>query len=135
MALWIILGLTMLIGCSNFMSYSRHASSDIPFEKRRPPSDNKPIIISTKGPQLQPEYYEIMGNVNSKINNPRIVQKRCEEATELLRYEAGVVGADGLINVSCKWDTKGEEASGTAIIFKSREETSSVLKDIKANLE
>jgi hypothetical protein len=76
-----------------------------------------------------------MGNVNSKINNPRIVQKRCEEATELLRYEAGVVGADGLINVSCKWDTKGEEASGTAIIFKSREETSSVLKDIKANLE
>jgi hypothetical protein len=135
MALWIILGLTMLIGCSNFMSYSRHASSDIPFEKRRPPSDNKPIIISTKGPQLQPEYYEIMGKVNSKINNPPVLQKRCEEATELLRYEAGIVGADGLIKVSCKWDTKGEEASGTAILFKSREETSRVLKDIKAILE
>ena len=135
MTRWIILGLTMFIGCSNFMSYSRHASSDIPFEKRRPPSGSKPVIINTKGPQLQPEYYEIMGNVNSKINNPPILQERCKEAIETLRYEAEVLGADGLINVSCRWDTKGEEASGTAIIFKSREETSRVLKDIKAILE
>jgi hypothetical protein len=135
MAVWMILGSTMFIGCSYFMSYSRHSSSDIPFEKRKPPSGQKPVIISTNGPQLQPEYYEIMGKVNSKINNPPVLQKRCEEATELLRYEAGIVGADGLIKVSCKWDTKGEEASGTAILFKSREETSRVLKDIKAILE
>jgi len=133
--IWIILGLTMFIGCSNFMSYSKHASSDIPFDKRRPPSGNKPIIISTKGPQLEPENYEIMGKVNSKINNPPVLQERCQEAIETLRYEAEVLGAHGLINVSCSWDINGEEASGTAIIFKNREETLRVLKDIKAILE
>jgi len=41
----------------------------------------------------------------------------------------------GLINVSCRWDINGEKASGTAIIFKNREETLRVLKDIKAILE
>ena len=133
--IWIILGLTMFIGCSNFMSYSKHASSDIPFDKRRPPPIDKPIIISTKGPQLDPDHYEIMGKVNSKIDNPSILQKRCKDAVEMLRYEAEIVGADALINVSCSGDKNSEVAFGTAITFKSREETLRVLKNINAILE
>jgi hypothetical protein len=135
MVIWIILGLTMFIGCSRYMSYQRHSSSDIPFDKHRPSPVDKPIIISTKGPQLSPEHYEIMGKVNSKIDNPIILEKKCKDAVEMLRYEAQVVGADALINVSCSWDKNSEMASGIAITFKSREETLRVLKNINAILE
>ena len=135
MVLWTIIGLTIFIGCSRFMSYNKHASSDIPFNMRRPPSGEKPIIISTKGPQLEPKDYEIMGRVNSKVDSPPILQERCKDAIETLRSEAEILGADGLINVSCNWDVNREEASGTAIFFKNRGETLRVLKDIKAILE
>ncbi len=135
MAIWIILGLAMLIGCSGYMSHKVSSSSDIPFHKRKPPSLEKAVIISTKGPQLEPKNYEIMGKVNSRIDHPGLLVKRCKEALDALRYEAEVVGADALINVSCSGDKNSEEAFGTAIIFKSREETLRVLKDINAILE
>jgi hypothetical protein len=135
MVIWMILGLTMFIGCRSYLSYERRSSSDIPFHKRKPPSMNKAIIISTKGPQLEPNNYEIMGKVNSQIENITSLQKHCKDAIEMLRYEAEVVGADALINVSCSRDKYSAEASGTAIIFKSREEALKVLKDIKAIFE
>ncbi len=135
MVIWMILGLTMFIGCRSYLSYERRSSSDIPFHKRKPPSMNKAIIISTKGPQLEPNNYEIMGKVNSQIENITSLQKHCKDAIEMLRYEAEVVGADALINVSCSRDKYSAEASGTAIIFKSREEALKVLKDIEAIFE
>lgn len=129
------LGSAMLIGCASYLSYDRDSSSDIPFHKRKPPSLNKAVIISTNGPQLEPKYYEIMGNVMSQINNITVFQKHCKDAIEMLRYEAENVGADALINVSCSSGKYSAEASGTAITFKNREQALKVLKDIKAILE
>lgn len=133
--IWIVVGLAMFTGCRSYMSYDRHSSNDIPFHKRKPPSENKAIIISTKGPQLEPKNYEIMGKVDSKIENVSSFEKHCKDAIEMLRYQAEVVGADALINVSCSPGKYSAEAFGTAIIFKSREEALKVLKDIKAILE
>ena len=136
MVIWMIVGFAMFAGCRSYMSYNRNSSSDIPFHKRKVPSLNSAIIISTKGPQLDPQYYEVMGNVASQIDNLTIFQKHCKDAIEMLRHEAEVVGADGLINVSCRKSSYGAEAYGVAIVFhKSREETLRVLRDIKAILE
>jgi uncharacterized protein YbjQ (UPF0145 family) len=96
---------------------------------------DKVIIISTNGPQLEPKYYEIMGKVTSQIDNITIFQKHCKDAIEMLRYEAGKVGADALINVSCSSDKYSANATGAAITFKDREQTLKVLKEIKAILE
>lgn len=134
-AIGIVVGLALFTACRSYMSYDRHSSSDIPFHKRKPPSLNKAIIISTKGPQLEPKNYEIMGKVNSKIENISSLQNHCRDAIEMLRYEAEAHGADALINVSCSQDKYSAEAYGTAILFKSREEALKVLKDIKAILE
>ena len=136
MTIWMIAGLIMFIGCKSYMSYDRRSSSDIPFYKRKPPSMDKAIIISTQGPQLEPRDYEIMGKVNSQVANLTIFQNHCKDAIEMLRYEAEVVGADGLINVSCRKSSYGAEAYGVAIVFhKSREETLRVLRNIQAILE
>ena len=96
---------------------------------------NKAIIISANGPQLEPQNYEIMGKVNSQIENLLRFQRHCKHALDMLRYEAEVVGADALINVSCKKGKFSADASGTAIIFKNREEALKVLEEIKAVLE
>ena len=117
------------------MSYERDSSSDIPFHKRKPPSMSKAIIISTNGPQLEPNYYQIMGTVNSKIENISIYSKHCTDAIELLRHEAQAAGAVALMNVSCTLLKYGAEASGTAISFNSRGEALKVLKEIGAILE
>jgi len=134
MILWIVVGV-ILIGCASYLSYDRSSTSDIPFHKRRPPSMEKTIIISAHGPQLEPQYYEIMGKVMSQINNITIFQKHCKDAIEMLRYEAENVGADALINISCSSDKYSANASGTAITFKNRGQALKVLKDIKAILE
>jgi uncharacterized protein YbjQ (UPF0145 family) len=133
--IWMIVGFAMFAGCRSYMSYNRYSSSDIPFHKRKVPSMNSAIIISTKGPQLDPQYYEIMGNVMSKIDNLTIFQKHCKDAIEMVRYEVETVGADAVINVSCSSDKYSAEAFGTAITFKSREQALKVLKDIRAILE
>jgi len=128
-------GVALLMGCASYLSYDRNSSSDIPFHKRKPPSLDRAIIISTNGPQLESKYYEIMGNVMSQINNITVFQKHCKDAIEMLRYEAENVGADALINVSCSSGKYSAEASGTAITFKNREHALKVLKDINAILE
>ena len=96
---------------------------------------NKAIIISTKGPQLEPNYYQIMGTVNSQIENVSVFQKHCKDAIEMLRYEAEAVGADALMNVSCSLDKYGASASGSAITFNNRAQALQALKDIRAILE
>jgi uncharacterized protein YbjQ (UPF0145 family) len=128
-------GVAMLAACASYLSYDRHSMTDIPFEKRKAPSFEKAIIISTKGPQLEPKYYEILGNVMSEINNITSLQKHCKDAIETLRFEAENVGADAIINISCSSDKFSARASGAAIAFKNREQALKVLKDIKAVLE
>ena len=130
-----VVGIVILIGCKSYLSYNRHSTNDIPFHKRRPPSMDRAIIISTNGPQLEPKYYEIMGNVMSQIDNLTMFQNHCNDAIEMLRYEAETVGADALINVSCSPDKFSANASGTAITFKNREQALRVLRDMKATLE
>jgi uncharacterized protein YbjQ (UPF0145 family) len=130
-----VVGIVILIGCRSYMSYERKSTSDIPFYKRKPPSMDRAIIISSNGPQLEPKYYEIMGNVMSRIDNITKFQNHCKDAIETLRDEADTVGADALINVSCSPDKFGAHASGTAVTFKNREQALKVLKDVKAIFE
>ena len=135
MMILIVVGIVMLIGCRSYLSYNRNSTSDIPFDKRKPLSLNKAIIIGTNGPQLEPKYYEIMGKVMSQVENITSLENHCKDAMETLRQEAENVGADALINVSCSSDKYSANASGMAITFRNREQTLKVLKDIKAILE
>jgi len=122
----------LLIGCRSYFSYSGNSTSDIPFHKRKPPNMDKAIIIGTNGPQLEPRYYEIVGNVMSQVDNVTVFWNHCKDAVEMLRYEAETVGANALINVSCTSGKYNADASRTAITFKNREEALKVLKGIKA---
>jgi len=135
MMILMVVGIAILIGCRSYSSYNRQSTSDIPFDKRKPLSLDKAIIISSKGPQLEPKYYEIMGNVSSQADNITTLQNHCKDAIELLRYEAQNVGADALINVSCSPDKYSAGASGTAITFRDRQQALKLLKDMKAILE
>ncbi len=131
----ITVGTAFLIGCASYLSYSRQSTNDIPFDKRKPPSLEKAMILSTKGPQLEPKYYEIMGKVRSHVENISSLQDHCKDAIEMLRYEAENVGADALRDVSCSQEKYSAQAFATAIAFTNREEVLKVLKDIKAILE
>ena len=136
MMILIVVGIAILMGCRSYLSFDRQSASDIPFDKRKPRSlDQTIIIISTNGPQLAPEYYEIMGKVRANADNWLSVLNHCEDAIEMLRYEAGNVGADALIGVSCSPDKYSAEVLGTAITFRNREQALKVLKDMKAILE
>ena len=132
----IVVGIAILMGCRSYISYERQSASDIPFDKRKPPSlDKTIIIISTNGPQLESEYYMIMGKVRSNVDNWISLENHCKDAIGMLRYEAEKVGADALIDVSCSPDKYSAEALGTAITFRNREQALKVLKDMKAILE
>ena len=132
----IVVGIAILMGCRSYISYERQSASDIPFDKRKPPSlDKTIIIISTNGPQLEQEYYMIMGKVRSNVENWLSLENHCKDAIEMLRYEAEKVGADALIGVSCSPDKYSAKALGTAITFRNREQALKVLKDMKAILE
>ena len=125
----------ILMGCANNLSYTRSSRNDIPFENRKPPSGEPSIIIAAEGPQLDPKYYDIMGNVTSQIENILALEKHCEDAIKLLRFEADKVGADALIDVSCSTGKFNATASGMAISFKNREEALNVLKQIGARIQ
>jgi len=136
MMILIVVGIAILMGCRSYISYERQSASDIPFDKRKPPSlDKTIIIISTNGPQLEQEYYMIMGKVRSNVENWLSLENHCKDAIEMLRYEAEKVGADALIGVSCSPDKYSAKALGTAITFRNREQALKVLKDMKAILE
>ena len=124
-----------VMGCSSHLTYDKSSKSDIPFYKRKVPSLEKAIIIDPKGPSLDPRYYEVMGRANSEVSNVTALVSHCKEAFEMLRYEAGTVGGDALIDVSCTSATLKASAYGTVITFKNREEALKVLEDIKAVLK
>jgi hypothetical protein len=127
--------LAMVIGCTSHLSFKRNSTNDIPFDRRRPPSLDQTIIIKANGPQLDPKYYEIMGKVTARIENPTALRSHCKDAADMLRYEAQTVGADALVNVSCSSDTFGASATATAIAFRNKEEALKILREIKAILE
>jgi hypothetical protein len=132
---WILVASAILIGCTSHMSYTRSSTNDIPFDKRRPPSGERCVIIRVEGPQLDPRYYDILGKVTSEVENMLKFEKHCQDAIKLIRFEAETVGADALINVSCRSGEFDAKAQGTAIAFKNREEAMSILGAIGAILE
>ena len=123
------------LGCASHLTYERSSASDIPFHKRKVPSLEKAIIIDTKGPSLDPKYYEVMGRAMSEVSDVTALAPHCKDATDMLRFEAEKVGGDALINVSCTSGTFNASAIGTIITFKNRDEALKVLKDIKAVLK
>jgi hypothetical protein len=123
------------LGCASHLTYEKSSTSDIPFYKRKIPSFEKAIIIDTKGPSLDPKYYEVMGRAMAEVSNVTALAFHCKDALDMLRFETEKVGGDALINVSCSSGTFNASASGTIISFKNREETLKVLKDIKAVLK
>jgi hypothetical protein len=127
--------LAFAIGCASHLTYERSSTNDIPFHKRKVPSLEKAIVIDTKGPSLDPKYYEVMGRAMSEVSNVTALSFHCKDAIEMLRFEAEKVGGDALINVSCSSGTFNASASGTIISFKNREEVLKVLKSIKAILK
>ena len=122
----------MLTGCASYSSYNKYSTNDVPIQKRRPQSGYPTLLISSEGPQLNPQYYEIMGGVTSVLDNVTAFENHCRGAIEKLRYEAKSLGADAVINLACGSNVFGARASGTAIVFKNREETLKVLEEIKA---
>ncbi len=124
-----------VIGCASHLTYDKSSKSDIPFYKRKVPSLEKTIVIDPKGPSLDSKYYEVMGRADSEVSNVTALVSHCKDAIEMLRYEAGNVGGDALIDVSCTSGTFNANANGTVITFKNREEALKVLKDIKAVLK
>jgi len=130
--LWIF---AFVIGCASHLDYDKTSKSDIPFYKRKPSSLEKAIIIDSKGPSLDPVYYEVMGKGESEVSHPSALAPHCKDAIEMLRYEAENVGGDALINVSCTSEAFKANANGTIISFKNRKEALKVLKDIKAILK
>ena len=125
----------LAFGCASHLTYERSSTSDIPFHKRKVPSLEKAIIIDTKGPSLDPKYYEVMGRVMSEVSDVTALAPHCKDATDMLRFETEKVGGDALINVSCRSGTFNANAVGTIITFKNRDEVLKVLKDIKAVLK
>jgi len=122
-------------GCASHLNYERSSTSDIPFHKRKIPSLEKAIVIDSKGPSLDPKFYEIMGRAVAKVSNVSALSSHCKDAIDLLRLEAEKVGGDALINVSCSSGAFDANASGTIISFKNRQEGLKVLRDIKAVLK
>ena len=124
-----------VIGCSSHLNYDKSSRTDIPFHKRKVPSLEKAIVIDSKGPSLDPKYYEVMGRAESEVSHVTSLVSHCKDAIEMLRDEAENVGGDALIDVSCTEGKFDATATGTIISFKDRKEALKVLKEIKAVLK
>ena len=124
-----------IFGCASHLNSERSSTSDIPFHKRKAPSLETAIVIDSKGPSLDPKYYEVIGRAMSEVSNVTALVSHCKDAIEMLRFEAEKAGGSALIDVSCKSGTFDASASGTIILFKNREEALKVLKEIKAVLK
>lgn len=132
--LLIFVGLMMLIGCASYSSYNKYSTNDVPIQNRRLPSGYPTLLISSQGPQLDPQFYDIMGGLTSVVDSVTVFENHCRGAIEMLRYEARSIGADAVINLDCGSGTFGAKASGMAIFFKNREEALKALEKIKAVL-
>lgn len=124
-----------VIGCASQSNFEMSSKSDIPFYKRKVPSLEKAIIIDSKGPSLDPKYYEVMGKAESKVSDVWSLAPHCKDAIEMLRNEAETVGGDALIDVSCTSGSFNASATGTVISFYNRKQALKVLKDINAVLK
>jgi hypothetical protein len=124
-----------IFGCASHLNSERSSTSDIPFQKRKIPSLEKAIVIDSKGPPLDPKYYEVMGTARSDVSNVTALVSHCKDAIEMLRFEAEKVGGDALIDVSCTSGRFDASANGTVITFKNRVEAFKVLKEINAVLK
>jgi hypothetical protein len=123
-----------VIGCASHLG-DQSSKSYIPFDKQKVPSLEKAIIIDPKGPALGPQYYEVMGRAVSEASHVSSINSHCDDAIEMLRYEAEKVGGDALIGVSCTSRKFDANADGTIITFRNREEALKVLRDIGAVLK
>ena len=132
-AILVLLVMVVLVGCSsrNGSKQQIYSTNSAPLEKRSI-SEYPIVIISTQGPQPSPDLYEILGEVESLVNNVTIFEKRGKEAVEMLRNEARQVGTHALINVQVGQTHFGSSASGIAIRFKNYDETIRLLKEIGA---
>jgi len=121
--------LLMLSGCvgGTYQHWSTHNIST-----SLPPSQYPVIVISEQGFQLEPEYYEVLGPVESVVENITAFERRCIGAINLLKSEARKHGADALIHTHCGAAVGSARASGIAIIFKNRNESLKRLEEIGA---
>ncbi len=119
----------MISGCvgGTYQHWSTHNIS-----KSLPSSQYPVIVISEQGPQLEPEYYEALGKVESVVENITAFERRCIGAINLLKSEARKNGADALIHTQCGAAMGSARASGIAIIFKNRNESLKRLEEIGA---
>lgn len=123
----------LLAGCASWSESKQeiYSTNSVPLTKRYI-SEYPVIIISTRGPQLSPDSYEVLGEISSKVNNVTVFEKRGTGAVELLRNEAKQVGAHAIINVQVGQTQFGSTASGVAIRFKNYDEAIRSLKEIGA---
>jgi len=124
----------LLFGCAS-ASFVKHDPTNYP-----PKADDFFIpIISAHGPQLDPEYYVIIGTVEATKDAVTVFDKvSLETIFEMLKSKARQGGADALIRVQYQRKTATGRnvdsiwATGTAIIFKNREEALKKLKEMGA---
>jgi hypothetical protein len=90
------------------------------------------VVISEQGPQLEPEYFEVLGTVESVVENITAFERRCIGAINLLKSEARKHGADALIHANCGEAMGSSRASGVAITFKNRNESLKRLEEVGA---
>jgi uncharacterized protein YbjQ (UPF0145 family) len=127
-----VLGL-LVSGCASYPESRQqvYSTNSVPLSKRSI-SEYPVIIISTRGPQLSPDSYEVLGEVRSLVNNITVFEKRGKGAVDMLRNEARQVGAHAIINVQVGETQFGSSASGVAIRFRNYDETIRLLKEIGA---
>ena len=132
-AILVLLAMVVLVGCSSWNESKQqvYSTNSVPLEKRGI-SEYPVIIISTRGPQLNPDLYDVLGEVRSLVNNITVFEKRSRGAVEMLRNEARQVGAHAIINIQVGETQFGSGASGIAIRFKHYDDTIRLLKDIGA---
>jgi len=126
--------LVFLFSCSS-ASFVRHDPTSYP-----PKSDSYFVpIISVHGPQLDPQYYVVIGTVEANKDAVTVFDKvSLESVFEMLKTKARQGGADALIQVryqrgvSTGRRVDSVYGTGTAIVFKNREEALKKLKEMGA---
>lgn len=141
----LILVLTGLHGCSGratfrpveIKEHSRSLSRTDYASKYPPkPNDYPMYIISTEGPQLESEYYEIIGAiVYEKAMSTVLDWNEKRKIPEILKEKARQIGADIIVNAYSGFDVTIMEAAGyfagcTVVRFKDPERAWSRIREI-----
>lgn len=103
------------------------------------PKDYFVPIISNAGPQLDPNYYAVIGTVEATKDATTIFGKvSLETIFDMLREKAREGGADALMQVQYRRGRASGRnvdnvwATGVAIVFRNREEALTKLKEMGA---